>query len=348
MHKYDMYDNDLVICIDKILGTHIGDIVGDIVGDVLDIDIPANIPSGNITMETETALGKMHISIAKLFKANTLVFTREIGGSIYEEYTLELEDLPTNFLVYGRVLEERENGVIITNIIRNYDYCNHDDIDKRLINSEETRKVYKNNQIEQLFPNLAIDKMSLQEKFYKLKRLDDLSRMKGIKPLIDLTIKLDIPGYIGANYRRGQFINRKSIVIINEGFNIKHQDKIYDLFEYLSGNKTLEKINDLLHGNITSRNINALKEAFDPSKEDWLSYIRGFNYLLNARVCTTDSNFEGRLFALEDDFIGPSKVELGSEYYKYLKELITETFHLDVELPATSNEIFWKLRANSR
>lgn len=328
MKKYDAYDNELTKYIDLVMGFNIKDIVGDIVGDILDFDMPVNLPDGSHTIEVETSTGPMTISINKLFSKNVLVFSRKIGDSIYEEYQVELETIPINFLVYGSILEKREKGVVVTNIVRCYDYLNHDDADKRLISSEEIRSIFDYNQIEKIYPNTSISNLDVESQFEALKNIKDLSHLKRVKPLIKTIVDLRIPNYIGANYRRGEFPNDHFITVNN-------QSRIL-LYEFIEGNKTLERANDLLHGNITSKSIDDLKTMIDYSRRiGSKAYLFGFNYLADVQTSTNGEIYAGRLSELESELIGSSTVNMPKYYYEYLKELLLETF--DIELGDSIN-----------
>lgn len=332
MSKYDTYDNSLTRYIDLIMNHPIKDIVGDIVGDVLDVDIPINYLDGDQTIEAETSLGHMTIKVTKLFTKDILTFSRKIGGSIYEEYRLEIDALPVDFLVYGSILEEREKGVILTNIIRYYDYCNHDDIDKRLVSSEETRTVFDNDQLVEILPHTHLQGLNIEQKYNALKNLIDLSRMKRNYPLVNTSISLRIPHYIGANYRRGEFPHRHAITINNQSSIL--------LYEFIEGNKTLERVKDLLYGSITSRSINDFKTMVDYTMCDGSkAYIYGFNRLANTQISTDGEVKRGKLQSIESDLIGPSLVTMSKEYYEYLRELILGAFNVKLDGAITPDNV---------
>ncbi len=347
MSKYNMYDNELTLYIKAIVKTPIHDIVGDIAGDILSVDIPSNIPDGDIDIHTNTALGDMMINIARKPSKTVVTFKRQISQSIMEEYTLELDNVPINFLVQGHIIELRENGIIYTNVLREYDYCNHDDADLRLINSEETQSVYTNEQLEKLVPNLCFTSHNLQQKYLMLekiadylKNLSDLSRLKNIFPSLRNIIKLSIPGYIWSNYRPGQFPQNHVATV-----NCEAPIMLYDLIE---GNKTLERINNLLHGSINSESIKDLKTILDHTKNGSKNFIYGFNYLANHMVSAPDDGYCDKLCDLEEKLIGPSKIVLSKEYYAYIKELILDAFKVQLDEPINPDNIVYSLKNSYR
>lgn len=324
MKKYDAYDNELTDYIDFLLGAYkTKDLVGDIIGDISDFDVPLNYVEGNQTIEAETPLGLVTINIAKTFYGTALVLSREIGGSIYEEYRTDLTTLPSQFLVRGRIIEEREKGVISTDVVRYYDYCNHDDADKRLVSSEETRVIFDNHQLDRAIPHLNLEGSTIKERFESLRNLSDLARLQKVSPLINTVIGLRIPHYIAGNYRRNYYPDNHEITVNN-------QSPIL-LYEFLNGNKTLERARDLLYGNITSKSVHDLKAMYDYTRGvKSKSYIYGFNRLADIQTSTNEETYSDHLSNLERDLIGPSKVKMSKEYYNYIRELINQAF--DVEL----------------
>lgn len=342
MKKYDTYNNELTNYIEFILGPRmIKDMVGDITGDILDVDVPINYVEGDQTIEVATPLGHMTIKITKFLSKTVLIFSREIGGSIYEEYTIELDQMPRDFLVHGCILEEREKGVILTNIIRNYDYCNHDDADKRLVDSIETRSVFDEQKLDTAMSGFCLQGGTIKDKFENLKNLKDLAHVKKVYPLLNTTIDLRIPNYISNNYRRNQFPNNHKITVNNESPIL--------LYEFLEGNKTLERARDLLYGNITSRSINDLKTMIDYTMGvDSKAYIYGFNRLADIQTSTNRENYSKQLSQLENDLIGSSLVTMPKEYYEYIRELILATFHVAIDENITPDNVVQLIKKDYR
>ncbi len=337
MKKYDAYDNELTEYIDFIIGHCYKDLVGDIIGDISGFDVPINYVDEDQTIEVETPLGLMTINITKFFSKTVLVLSREIGGSIYEEYTIEIDPIPYEFLVHGRILEEREKGVISTDVVRHYDYCNHDDADKRLISSEETRAVFDNYQLDRTIPHLNLEGSTIKEKFEILRNLTDLARLQKVSPLINTIIGLRIPRYIGSNYRKNYFPDDHEITVNN-------QSPIL-LYEFLEGNKTLERARDLLYGSITSKSVNDLKAMYDYTRGvKSKSYIYGFNRLADIQTSTNEETYSDHLSKLERDLIGPSKVKMSKEYYNYIRELINQAFNVELNGLVTPSNVIKLIR----
>ncbi len=342
MEKYNAYDNELTEYIDLLTKQSIKDIVGDIVGDVLEFDIPVNIPKEDHTFQVKTPKGPMTISIKKLFSKKIITFSRKIDEYFYEEYTVELDNLPTDFLVHGLTLEKRERGMILTDIIRCYDYCNHDDACKRLIGSEETRFVFDYNKIEKLISCPNFLELDIENQFPLLQHFKDLARLKGVRSLLKTVINLRIPNYIAANYRRDEFPS-SHVVTVNNSSPIL-------LFDFLSGNKTLERADDLFHGRLTSKSIQDVKTIIDYLNLGFSrNYIYCFNYLYNLQTSINGKIYEGRLKSLEEELIGPSLVNLPKEYYEYIRELILDTFAIELgDTPVNSGEVVELLKKSYR
>lgn len=337
MSKYNPYNNELTQYIKRIVKVPIHDIVGDIVGDIINVDIPTNIPDGNIDIEVMTTLGTMYINVD--INEGIITFTRKISDSIIENYSLNLTSLFISNIVTGQILEIRERGIILTDIFREYDFCNHDDTDMRLINSLEKRKAFSNDQLEKIVPNLCLTSYSFEQKcaiieklMDYLKNLEELSEAKGVKPLINTTVRLSIPGYIGINNRVDEYPPQKEVVINNESPIL--------LYEFIKGNKTLERINDLLHGHLTNECMEDFKVMCEHSTNvGFKNYMPGFNRLATYMTSTSSGTFSNQLSILESELIGQSKVELPKHYYEYLKELISTYFNIKVSEEKTSDII---------
>lgn len=328
MSKYNPYNNELTQYIKRIVKIPIHDIVGSITGDILNVDIPTNIPDGDIEINAMTTLGTMYIKIN--ISQGIITFTRKISDSIIENYYLELDSLFISNVIKGQILEIREKGIILTNIIREYDFCNHDDTDMRLINSLEKRKTFSIDQLEKTVPNLCLTSYSFEQKcaiieklMDYLKNLEEISEAKGVKPLINASIRLSIPGYIGINNRVDEYPPQKEVVINNESPIL--------LYEFIVGNKTLERINALLHGYLSSDCMEDFKTMCEHSSNTgFKNYMPGFNRLATYMTSTSSGTFSNQLSILESELIGQSKVELPKQYYEYLKELISEYFNIKV------------------
>lgn len=326
------YNNELTEFIELLVKWPIHDIIGNITGDVKSAEIPSNVPNEDITINVETSLGPMEI----IKTDKQLTFIRRTS-TVIEEYTLELNTMPTSHIVKGTILEIREQGVILTELIREYDYCNHDDMDMRLSSSLETRSDYSYEQIGKLLPNLAIESYSFEQKqqslesiFGYLKYLSSLAEAKDILPLIRTTIKLNLPGYIGMNNRVGDYNQPFKVTIAGEDFTSS--------YDFIKGNKSLERINDLMHGIITSENISDIDVMLNQSKQD--SAYAGLNLLENHFRSSSSSIYEDSLYKLEYYMLGSGKLSLPQSYFEFLKKLVLEKYKVNLsDNPSRSDVI---------
>lgn len=321
MKKYDKYSNDLTRYINQIIGYNISDLVGDIVGDILEADIPINIPNGDISIDVLTPLGIMNIKYVKEYYQETLYLTRKIGETIYEEFIIDLNQLIVENKVSGLILEERENGIILSEINREYEPIKQDGETLRLIKSSEIRRVYNRSQLYDIGLYLWCFPLDGQFDFVK----EDYKKFKRLTPIVESRINMDIPEYIRRLHREGHF---------RENFNLDINSNVFDhLYTGIKEDKKLEIVNDLLHANITSMSVKSLKNMiiWSMSPKDYRNInIKGFSLFDYYNFFWSSSKESGTINGLTEQCIGPSEVQLGREYYEYLRDLIINTFQIDI------------------
>lgn len=332
------YNNDLTKFIELLINWPIHDIIGDITGDVISVEIPSNIPIEDITINAETSLGPLIIT-----KTNkSLTFTRHTK-TVIEEYILDIKNMPVNHIAYGYKLELREQGIILTQITKEYDFCNHDDMDMRLTNSLEKRQDYTFEQLSKIMPNLCIEsytfeqnQLNLESLFNYFTHLPSIADVKGTHPIINTTIKLTLPGYIGANNRVGDYDQPFKVMIDDEDYTSS--------YDFINGNKSLERINDLLHGIITSENILDINTMITRSMQD--SLHAGLNLLENHIKSSSTSIYNTSLYKLEYNMLGSGKLSLPPIYYKYLKQLVLDKYKIDLKENPSRTDIVNLIKQN--
>ncbi len=326
MKKYDAYDNELTRYVDLLTDISIKDIIGDIVGDILDVDIPLNLPEGDTKINGQTPMGPMEITITKIQsnedseesnKTNIDIVIQK-GDSIYEEYTLELGDNPSKIEVLGFITEEREQGIITTRNAREYTY---NDREFTLINMQENRLAFSYESFREIDVDLENDDelSSLRDKHNFLEQLiatrflpvgEAMSIGKGTV----LSMEFQDKDLLGQEYPQ---------IDIND----TPRESYYNA---LNGTKILERIYNLIHGNITHQSLKDLKTLLNDATSGFDNLAEGFNLLVNVKATTREGEFYETLASLEDEKLGPSKNILSREYYEYLRELVTDTFQVEI------------------
>lgn len=337
MKKYDKYKNELTSYINVLVGFDISDLVGDIAGDILDLDIPVNIPNGSTTIDVLTSLGPMKIKYDKGYYQETLILTRRIDDTIYEEFIIDLNELIIENKVSGLRLENRENGIILTEINREYERIKQNEEPLRMVRSREIRVVYNRQQLYGIGLYLWLFDLDKQLELIK----EDYKKFtsKRITPLVESRINMEIPRHIIKLHQEDGFSLRFNFDINSHTF--------YHLYSGINDEKLLEIVDDLFHANISSISIEHLKKmirwAITP--EDYReNNINGFNLFdYYGHFWSNNNENFGTINSLTEDYIGPSITKMKSEYYAYLRDLVLSAFDLDFSPSTLENEDIIKL-----
>ncbi len=341
MKKYDAYDNELTSYIDMLTDISIKDIIGDIVGDILDVDIPINIPEGDTTINGQTPMGSLEINITKTitkkgFKKSTkikITIGLQKGDSIYEEYIFDLDKKTTNIKVEGFIIEQRERGEIITRNLREYDLNYNTFI---LINMQEKRRDY---------PLSACINMNDDVKGLTLKAKHNIAKCVFGYPIEYIiaigggtNLNISFPNYNKNEY----WLDNKTFRININNFSTKH------LYKSLEGHRLLERIDDLLHGNITYQSLLDLKSLLNDSNAEFGNPADGFNLLTKVKATNDKGEVYDTLESLEEEELGPSKNILSREYYEYLRDLVQSIFQVEIPEDLESpSDIVQLLKSNN-
>lgn len=345
MKKYDAYDNELTRYIDIITDISIKDIIGDIVGDILDVDIPINIPEGDTTINGITTMGSLEINITKNitkkgFKKSTktnITIGLQKGDSIYEEYIFDLDEKTTNIKVEGFIIEERERGIIITRNLREYDLNYNTFI---LINMQEKRNDYPYQQLEDAYINMNVDgkEPTLKDKNHFIKCVFGYPIEYIIAIGGGTNLNIGFPNYNKDEY----WLDNKPFRININNFPKEH------LYKSLEGQRLLERVDDLIHGNITQQSLIDLKTLLNDSSVEFGTPISGFNLLTKVKATNDKGKVYDTLESLEEEQLGPSKNTLSREYYEYLRDLVQSTFQVEIsEDLDSSSDIVQLLKSNN-
>lgn len=347
MLNYNKYDNDLTKYLSVLTEMDIKDYVGDIVGDIYDAEIPSNIPDNPKDEEITcyTPYGKMNIEHIYQDGDELLIFRRIIGGAIYEEYILSMVDLLIVPRIKGAIYERRNKGIILTDIERKYE---ESPIDKsmRIVSSRECRRIYSDEELEKKEVDDKSIVFAYPDHFSPTKLVSYLSNKK-LKEKLELLIEFSIPSY-DKKYHTEKHQLEPSYVIdmtFNKRFN--YWKRLF--YHRLEGPKLIERVNSLINGVIDSESIKDIKTLMDIVAK----YKRRINFnhdfivedpfeihdryellfdLLNTRKMDIWQNFQkGTWESLATSYLGPSKVSMEHEYYKYIKSLVKSNF--SIELP---------------
>lgn len=346
MGKYDAYNNELTEFLSMYENDNsLKDIIGDIVGDIYYANIPSNMPDEDIEIEVETVLGPMTIEILSGEDKRTIKFTRKIGGSIMESKELDIlreYGDKNNYLVQGTTLEERDKGVIVTSNRRYYASNNSEYSSWDLREYSEERKALTYGNIK-FYNHLNFKELALEEKNRYILELIDNKRSTSSTFLgegifgssTNTSLKIVIPTYtIDGTHSLMNKYPIKPTVIIN-GIPMHHH------YGFIEGPKKLERINDLIHGIISSKNIGDIKYISNHNNEDDV-LMHSFNLLsiIQSRIAYK-SETKGKTFLpfTETELIGPTKVKMPISYYEYLKDLIMENFSIFLDTPKNQEEV---------
>ncbi len=346
MKKYDAYDNELTSYIDMLTDISIKDIIGDIVGDILDVDIPINIPEGDATINGQTPMGPMVINITKtatkkgfkkISKTNVTIELQK-GDSIYEEYTFAIDEEPSTIKVEGFIIEERANGIITTKNTREYDNNYGTFI---LINMLEKRNAYTYEKLQDAHINIEYPN---QEETLKKKHrhLKDAFAYFPIEDIISIGRSTNL--YIGMpDYQKDDYwLDNKPFRININNFPKEH------LYRSLEGQKLLERVDDLIHGHISSQSLNDLKTLLNDTNAEFCNPANGFNLLVNVKATDRKGRLFDTLESLEEEQLGASQDTLSREYYEYLRELVINTFQVEIpEEIGKPSDIVQLLKSNN-
>lgn len=321
MKKYDKYENELTRYIDMLTSISIKDILGDIVGDIIEADIPINIPSGDTEFDITTPVGIMHIKLEKNYIQEVLHIYHKIGEKFYGEYIIDSNDIILENKVKGLILEKRKEGIVLTEITRKYIPCEENREALRLSESEENRYVFKNYQLYDIGLYLWCFPIEIAFTFVK----EDYKKFKQLTPKVKTRTFMQLPNYVEIGPNGSGFYGRFPLSI--NGNTFSHN------YENIEEDRKLERVNDLLHGNITSLSIEHLKNMviWDLDPEDYRRYmLAGFDVFSKyPHFWSTDSEKIDTIKNLTNEYIGPSQITLGKEYYEYLRNLVLSTLQID-------------------
>ncbi|MDE5630209.1 MAG: hypothetical protein K2I70_01275, partial [Bacilli bacterium] len=239
--------------------------------------------------------------------------------SIYEEYTFDLDDEPQEFIVKGFILEERDKGVIITNNERTYAY---QDNKEKLIKIDEKRIAYSYKIINEAYKDIGINiqECPIEEKHTWLKQLCLGLPVEADARICKTSINISIPRYDKyAHWQDNQHYH----------VNINNMPKEH-FYKSITGEKILERIDDLLHGNINSQSLVDLKTLLSTRDiYNGETLKNGFNLLNEVKSTSKDVTYD-TLASLEEEKLGSSKITLKRSYYEYLREIILDAFQLEL------------------
>lgn len=345
MSRYSAYDNELTRYIDLITKISIKDIIGNLIGDVIDVDIPVNLPKDNATITASTPNGEVEIEIItttnkikfKKYSKTSVIIKHKIGNSTYEEYTFDLDDDHQEFLVKGFILEERDRGLIITRNERLYDYRNNKG---KLIKLDERRTAYSYKAINEAYKEIGmnIEECPIEKKHSLLKELCICFPIEEPGLICKTNIDISIPDYDRNNpwnYNQRYYVN------------INNMPKEH-FYRFLTGEKILERVDDLLHGNINSHSLNDLKILLSCTDDyEKRKNSNGFNLLLGVKATSKDVMYD-TLATLEEEQLGSSKITLERSYYEYLHELLLDTFDVELRTSLKPNDVVELIKTNYR
>ena len=330
MEKYDRYSNELTTFINLLVGMDVKDLVGDIVGDIISVDIPSIIPQGDFEFDACTPFGTIHIKHTYINYQDLLIFTRVCGGSIYEEYIIDLLELFEEYITRGYILEKRRDGVVLTSIVRHYDTSILDE-SKRIIKSEEDKQIYAYDELKKK-TNIDIDYLAYSNHYYSIRDIFYALENKDPRYCIRLYIDFYLPKYC-IDYARSKRIIEPSFdyhMHINE-----YWDYYENLFRHLiEGNKIIERVDSLIHGAINSQSIKDIQTImlkYLPISQTSRDNREQIFDLFNQGDLPIWQNFDkGKFNEIAERYIGPSEVKLGKEYYEYIKELVLNHFPINI------------------
>ena len=321
MKKYNKYDNELTRYINLLLGYDISDIIGDIVGDIIDADIPINVPKGDTSFDVATPLGTMHIKYTNNYIQDLIQIYHKIGEKFYGEYTIDSMHLFSENKITGLTLEKRGEGIVLTEIARKYTPCEEGKDALRLSETGEKRYVFTNQQLYDIGLYLWCFPIETSFQFVK----EDYKKFKQLTPKVEAKTSIHFPEYKKIGPEGSGFYGRFHFFINSDPFS--------HLYENIEADRKLEIVNDLFHGRITSLNIEHLKNMvmWSLNRDDYRNHmIAGFDIFSRYKFFrSTDDEKIGTINSLTTEYIGPSLITIGKEYYEYLRNLALSTLQID-------------------
>lgn len=329
MDKFNKYNNELTIYINKLVGENISDLVGDIVGDIISADIPTNIPEGDTTIEVITPLGNMTVRYYTLGFNAYLIFNRIIGGVIYEEHIIDLLELFDNPISRGYILEKRNRGIILTKMEKVYDKSPVSEIN-RIISNEETKSICSYEELRKIL-NDNIDDIIFKHNPFSIRELFYAMEGKTIKRPMWIHVVQDVlPFAIESAKKEDEIEPSYSVkMLINKYYD--HYQQYY--YHVLEGEKLIERVSDLIHGSINSESIKDIKtliEWYKTSNDHFYKKERLFDLFNQSPLDIWQNYQKGTFNELSEHYLGPSKVKMSEYYYDYLKYLISTNFSLSL------------------